>query len=201
MKAVAYLKTSLDRQEVQEQKLAILEFAHTEGITVSRLIEMPASAAIAKRIDQLFTQVEAGDTLIVSELNRIGRALGQIVRTVEALIKGKVCFIAVKEGIWLDEERNSQTQGMVRIFGLLAEADRELVSIHTREGLAAARGKGKKLGRPKGSFGRSKLDGQTEEIKRLLALSVSKASIAKITGVEPGTLNHFIKSRGLVQNP
>ncbi len=127
-------------------------------------------AAIAKRIDQLFTQVEAGDTLIVSELSRIGRSVGQIVRTVEALIKGKVCFIAVKEGIWLDEERNSQTQAMARIFGLLAEADRELVSIHTREGLAAARGKGKKLGRPKGSLGRSKLDGQTEEIKRLLAL-------------------------------
>ena len=90
---------------------------------------------------------------------------------------------------------------MVRIFGLLAEADRELVSIHTREGLAAARGKGKKLGRPKGSLGRSKLDGQTEEIKRLLALGLSKASIAKITGVEPGTLNHFIKSRGLTQDP
>ena len=158
MKTVAYLKTTLDRQEVQEQKLVILEFAHTEGITVSRLMEMPATAAIAKRIEQLFTQVEAGDTLIVSELNRIGRSLGQIVRTVAALVKGKVRFIAVKEGIWLDEERNSQTQAMVRIFGLLAEADRELVSIHTREGLAVARGKGKKLGRPKGSLGRSKLD-------------------------------------------
>ena len=201
MKTVAYLKTALDRQEVQEQKLAILEFAHTEGITVSRLIEMPASAAIAKRIEQLFTQVEAGDTLIVSELNRIGRSVGQIVRTVEALIKGKVCFIAVKEGIWLDEERNSQTQAMARIFGLLAEADRELVSIHTREGLAAARGKGKKLGRPKGSLGRSKLDGQTEEIKRLLALGVSKGAIAKIMGVGRGTVNHFIKSRGLGQDP
>jgi DNA invertase Pin-like site-specific DNA recombinase len=68
---------------------------------------------------------------------------------------------------------------MARIFGLLAETDRELVSMHTREGLAAARGKGKKLGRPKGSLGRSKLDGRTEEIKRLLALGVSKASIAK----------------------
>ena len=142
MKTVAYLKTSLDRQEVQEQKRVILEFAHSEGITVSRLIEMPASAAIGKRIEQLFTQVASGDTLIVSELSRIGRSVGQIVRTVEALIKGKVCFIAVKEGIWLDEERNSQTQAMVRMFGLLAETDRELVSIHTREGLDTARGKG-----------------------------------------------------------
>ncbi len=76
-----------------------------------------------------------------------------------------------------------------------------LVSIHTKEGLAAARGKGKKLGRPKGSFGRSKLDGQTEEIKRLLALGVSKGSIAKIMGVKRGTVNHFIKSRGLAQYP
>ncbi len=201
MKVVAYLKTTLDRQEVQEQKLAILEFAHTEGITISRLIEMPASAAIGKRIDQLFTQVEAGDTLVVSELSRIGRSVGQIVRTVEALIKGKICFIAVKEGIWLDEERNSQTQAMVRIFGLLAEADRELVSIHTREGLAAARGKGKKLGRPNGSLGRSKLDGRTAEIKRFLALGASKGSIAKIMGVTRGTLNHFVRSRGLAQDP
>ena len=52
--------------------------------------------------------------------------LGPIVRH----IKGNVRFIAVKEGIWLDEERNSQTQAMARMFGLLAETDRELVSIH-----------------------------------------------------------------------
>jgi len=102
-------------QEIQEQKRVILEFAHREGITVSRLIEMPASAAIGKRINQLFTQVASGDTLIVSELSRIGRSVGQIVRTVDALIKGKVRFIAIKEGIWLNQERNSQTQAMGQI--------------------------------------------------------------------------------------
>ncbi len=63
-------------------------------------------------------------------------------------------------------------------------------------------------GRPKGSFGKSKLDGREAEIKRLLALEVSKASIAKITGVDKGTsmmidalrgtLYHFIKTRGLI---
>jgi DNA invertase Pin-like site-specific DNA recombinase len=200
MKTVAYLKTSLDRREIQEQKQTILEFAQREDITVSRFIEMPASSTGGKRIDQLFSQLASGDTLIVSELSRIGRSVGQIVRTVEALIKGKVHFITVKEGIWLDEERNSQTQAMARMFGLLAETDRELVSVHTKEGLTAARGKGKKLGRPKGSLGRSKLDGRTEEIKRLLALGVSKGSIAKIMGVGRGTVNHFVNSRGLGQD-
>lgn len=206
MKTVAYLKTSLDRQEIQEQKQVILEFAHREDITVSRFIEMPASSTKEKRIDQLFSQLESGDTLIVSELCGIGRSVGQIIRTVDALVKGKIRFIAVKEGIWLDEERNLQTQVMTRMFGLLADMDRELVSVHTKEGLAAARAKGKKakgkkLGRPKGSLGRSRLDGRMEEIKRLLALGVSKASIAKIMEVDKGTLYHFIKSRDLVQDP
>jgi DNA invertase Pin-like site-specific DNA recombinase len=200
MKNVVYFKASLDRQEVKEQRQAVVEFAERENIAISRFIEMPSSATGRKRIDQLFRQLEPGDTLIVSELSRIGRSVGQIVRTVDALIKGNIRFIAVKEGIWLDEERNSQTQAMVRMFGLLAETDRELVSIHTREGLAAARNKGKKLGRPKGSLGRSKLDGRTEEIRRLLALGVSKASIARIMGVERTTVVHFVKSRGLVQH-
>ena len=200
MKTVAYFKTSLDRQEVKEQRQAVVEFAEREGIAISRFIEMPSSATGRKRIDQLFRQLESGDTLIVSELSRIGRSVGQIVRTVDALIKGKVNFIAVKEDIWLDEERNSQTQAMVRMFALLAEADRELVSIHTKEGLAAARYKGKKLGRPKGSLGKSKLDRRINEIKRLLALGVPKASIARTMEVEIGTLNHFIRSRKLAHD-
>jgi len=201
MKTVAYFKTSLDRQEVREQRQTIVEFAEREGIIISRFIEMPASATREKRIDQLFSQLSSGDTLIVSELSRIGRSVGQIVRTVDALIKRNVSFISVNEGISLDEEGNSQTQAMARMFCLLAETDRKLVSIHTKEGLVAARDKGKKLGRPKGSLGRSKLDGRTEEIKRLLALGVSKTSIAKITGVSRTTVRHFIKSRGLAQDP
>jgi hypothetical protein len=42
------------------------------------------------------------------------------------------------------------------------------------------------------------LDGKKEEIKTLLALRVSKASIAKITGVDRATLYHFLHSRRLI---
>jgi len=199
MKTVAYFKTSKDRQEIREQRQTIVEFAQRERITLSRFIEMPAFTG-EKRIDQLISHLEPGDTLVVSELSRIGRSIGQIVRTVDAIIKAKVTFIAVKEGIWLDEERNSQTQAMVRMFSLLAETDRELVFIHTKEGLSSAIGKGKKLGRPKGSLGRSKPDGRTVEIKRLLTQGVSKGAIARIMGVGRTTVNHFVKSRGLIQD-
>jgi len=54
------------------------------------------------------------------------------------------------------------------------------------------------LGRPKGKFGVSKLDGREDEISRLLSLKVSKASIAKITAVDRTTLCHFINTRKIM---
>jgi len=102
-------------------------------------------------------------------------------------------LLAIKEGIRLDGEESLQTKVMVTMFSLFAEIERELISMRTKEALAAARAKGSK--------GKSKLDGKEAEINRLLELNVSKASIAKITGVDRGTLYHFIRSRELVSNP
>ncbi len=87
---------------------------------------------------------------------------------------------------------------MVTMFGLFAERKRELISLRTKEALAAAKAAGKQLGRPKGVLGRSKLDSRKAEIEQLLRFGVSKSAIARITGVDRTTLYHFIKSRGLV---
>lgn len=87
---------------------------------------------------------------------------------------------------------------MITLFGLFAEIERKLISMRTKEALATAKGAGKKLGRPKEILDKSKLDSRREEIIRLLALSVPKTIIARITGVERSTVYHFIKSRGLI---
>lgn len=119
----------------------------------------------------------------------------------KALICKGLYYNGLKEDIWLDEKKDLQNQIMIRMFGQLAEIECGLISMRTKEGLAAARAKGTKLGRPRGSLGKSRLDGRIKEIKKLLALGVSKASIAKITGVSRTTLCHFIKSRRLMKNP
>ena len=87
---------------------------------------------------------------------------------------------------------------MVTLFGLFADIERELISMRTKEGLAAARASGKRLGRPKGRLGQSRLNGKEDEIQKLLDLRLSKASIAKITGVDRSTLYHFMRSRHLL---
>lgn len=113
-------------------------------------------------------------------------------------MKQRIQLLAIKEGIRLNGVQDLHTRVMVTMFSLFADIERELISLRTREALAAARAAGKWLGRPRGIRGRSKLDGKEQEITRLLTLDVSKASIAKITGVDRATLYHFMRSRGLV---
>ena len=60
---------------------------------------------------------------------------------------------------------------------------------------------GRKLGRPKGSLGVSRLDGKQDDIRRFLELGVSKTAIAKITGVSRTTLYSFMSTRGLRPSP
>ena len=115
-------------------------------------------------------------------------------------LNSPIRFIAVKEGIRLNGSQDMQTKVMVTMFSLFAEIERDLISMRTKEGLAAARASGKKLGRPKGALGKLKLGGREDEIRRFLALDISKASIAKITGVDRSTLYNFTRSRGLVSN-
>ena len=89
----------------------------------------------------------------------------------------KIRFTAIKESIHFEGKQDLQTKVMIALFELFAEVERDLISERTKEGLAAARAKGRLLGRPKGALGKSKLDGKEEEIRILLHKQVSKASI------------------------
>jgi len=149
----------------------------------------------------LLEQLFEGDMLIVSELSRMGRPVGEIITILDTLVKKQVRFLSVKEGIRLDSFQDCediQTKVMITLFGLFAEIERKLISMRTKEALAAAKAAGKKLGRPKGILGESKLDSRKEEIMQLLALGVPKTIIARITGVDRSTIYHFIKSKGLI---
>ena len=105
--------------------------------------------------------------------------------------------MGIKENICFDGKQNIQTKVMIALFGLFAEVERDLISERTKEELASAKAQGKLLGRPKGSFGKSRLEGKEDEIKSLLSKEVSKSSIAKIMGISRTALYSFIESRKL----
>ena len=136
--------------------MAVLDYARQKRFAVDRFVEVQASSRknpAQRGIEDLLGTLAAGDRLIVSELSRLGRSLGQVIRIVDELVKRKVCFVAVKEAIRFEGKQDMQTKVMVALFGLFAEVERDLISQRTKEGLAAARAKGRLLGRPKGRWG------------------------------------------------
>ena len=140
-------------------------------------------------------------SLVVSELSRLGRSLGQIVTILDALAKAGVDCVALKENIRVEGKRDIQTKVMTTLFALFAEVERDLISERTREGLAKARPSGRNLGCPKGSLGVSRLNGKEDDIRRFLELGVSKTTIAKLTGVSHTTLYSFMSTQGPKPSP
>ena len=204
VKTVAYLRVSTAQQDVGSQRLAILEYARKHDFRIDDFIEATASGQASekrRRLDELMHVLQRGDRLVVSELSRLGRSLGQIVAILDALATAGVAFVAMKENIRIEGKRDIQTKVMTTLFALFAEVERDLISERTREGLAQARASGRKLGRPKGSLGVSRLSGKEDDIRRFLELGVSKTAIAKLTGVSRTTLYSFMSTRGLKPSP
>jgi len=199
---IGYCRVSTSGQDVDSQELEISRYARTHNIKIDDYISIEVSSRKGtkeRRIDELMENLKTSDTLIVSELSRLGRSVGQLATMVDTLIHNKIKFIAIKENIYLngDGKKNIQTTALVSCFSMLAEIERQLISERTRAGLEAARAKGKLLGRPKGSKGKSRLDGKEEFIQAELKYRVAKSAIARKLEVSRGSLVNFIQSRGL----
>ena len=198
-KIIAYLRVSTDKQDFKNQKLEILDYAHQSNIEVNKFLEITCSARNSHKnrlLDELMNTLCSGDTLIVSELSRLARSLGQIIQIVDELVKNNVKLFCIKENISINpKSRDLQSKVTITMFGLFAEIERDLISERTKAGLQSAREKGKVLGRPKGSLGNSKLDGKEKEIKNFLNKGVSKTAIAKIFDVSRTCLYSFIETR------
>jgi len=201
-KVIGYMRISTSKQDLDSQKLEILDYARKNDLIIDHFIQIEASTRKtpkARLIDELMSQLETSDTLIVAELSRLGRSVGQVASMVDDLISRKIKLIAIKEGINLNGngKKDIQTTVMTTMFSLFAEIERQLISERTKAGLAAARARGALLGRPKGSTGESILDGKEDMIKQELKFKVSKSAIARKLGCSWACLDNFIKSRGL----
>ena len=150
-----------------------------------------------RRIDELVGKLSPGDTLIVSELSRIGRSIAEVIVLVNGLVERKIRLVAIKQNLDIKDNHDMTSKVIVTIFSLLAELERDLISSRTKAALAVIKSSGKKLGRPQGSLSKSRLDGHEDEIKRLIIKKISKSAIARILNVHRGTLIKFLESRNI----
>jgi DNA invertase Pin-like site-specific DNA recombinase len=201
-KTVAYLRASTDKQDLNHQKLELLEFARKRGIKINEFVEVTISSrktSKQRRIDELLQILNQTDTLIVTELSRLGRSTAEVIALVNALIQRNIRLITIKQNLDI-QQQDMNSKIIITLFSLFSELERDLISLRTKEALSAKRAQGQILGKPKGTLQKSKFDQNLEKIKELLGYGLSVRKIARVLGYTSHiALNTYINKRGLRQ--
>lgn len=199
MTTFGYIRVSTSKQDYETQRYSILEFANQRRLGSVEFVTETISGMTSwhkRAVADLIAKLKKGDVLVVAELSRLGRSMLEVLELLSIIVTRGVSVYAIKGNYELTNSLQSKVMAVV--FSLAAEIERELISARTREALSRRRAEGKPLGRPKGSIGKSKLDGQEEHIRELLGYRVPKAAIARMLIVSRPALLDFIKSRRLV---
>jgi len=191
---VGYLRVSKQDQDLEKFKADILNFANNKDFGKVTFIQEKVSGFKTswkdRKIKQTIEDLKQGDVLITPELSRRGRSTLEVLEILKILKDKDVSVYSVKEGLELNG--TIQSKIMSTMLSLFAELERDFISMRTKEGLKAAKAKGRQLGRPKGP-GKSKLDSHKEEIIALLQNGSTKAYVSNRYGTTQGNLHNWIK--------
>jgi len=196
-RTVAYLRVSTADQDVEKNKADILHLANNKGLGQVEWVEETASGRISwkkRRLGGLLNELKSGDSLLVSELSRLGRSMLECMEILSIASQQGICIYAVKGNWQLDNSIQSKIVAMA--FAMASEIERDLISQRTKEALAARKRAGVKLGRPKG-IGKSKLDKHRAEIEALLANGSTQKFIAGRYNTTEANLSRWLKNHGL----
>lgn len=198
-KTVAYLRVSTNDQDLEKNKGAILSLANDKGLGKVQFVEDVVSGVTnwrQRKIAAILDELQKGDSIIVSELSRLGRSMLECMEILSISTQKEIAIYAVKGNWQLDNSIQSKIVAMA--FSMAAEIERDLISKRTKEALHARKVSGLSLGRPKG-VGRSKLDSFQVEIEALLSNGSTQKFIAKRYNTTPSNLNLWIKKRNVQQ--
>ena len=128
----AYIRVSTDKQTVENQRFEIENYCRKRQIDVDQYIEETISGmkdVDKRKLGTLLKKMKKDDTLIASEISRLGRRLLEVMSILDSLMKKKIRVITVKEGFELCD--NLQSHVIAFAFSLASEIERSLISQRT----------------------------------------------------------------------
>jgi DNA invertase Pin-like site-specific DNA recombinase len=129
--------------------------------------------------------LNAGDTLVVWKLDRLGRSMKQLIETVENLQKRSINLVSLTE---LIDTTTATGNLFFQFIAMLAEFERNLISERTKAGLEAARARGRVGGRPKVNA----TDTKVVIAKQLHANNTPIKTILKTLNIKKSTLYRYL---------
>ena len=191
----AYTRVSTDKQSLDNQHFALQEFARKSGFLIGEWVGETVSGlkkTSARKLVGLFKRAKKGDTILISEISRLGRNIFMVMEALGVCIAKGCHIISVKEGYHLGNDMASIVLAFA--FTLAAQIERDLISQRTKEALARRKAEGKHLGRKHGfSPAMQCLHDRRDEVFTALRNGTTQSQTAEIFGVSVGTLQSFIK--------
>ena len=182
MTTIGYLRVSTDEQDLLQQEHLLLKHAQQIQMQIDRFIRVEVSTRKSlreRRIEELMNALSRGDTVIVAELSRLGRNMFQTLDLINKMNEMGVKLIFVRQPEL--STTGSHAKLLLAIYSYFAEAERDFISMRTKQGMASARAQGKHVGRPKGSRDKNRaLDPYREQIREYLQLQLPLRRIHSI---------------------
>lgn len=192
-RAAIYARVSTSDQSCERQVSELTAFAERSGFEVIGVFKETASGTKLNRIsrNQIIDLAQARkiDAVLVTELSRWGRSTQDLLETMGRLAGWKVSVVAMS-GMTFELE-TPHGRMMATMLAGIAQFERDLLSERVKSGLAAARARGKKLGRQKGQ--RPKSDKLAPKVIEAIGEGKSYRWIARDLGISKNTVTDIVK--------
>lgn len=192
-RAAIYCRVSTADQSCERQERDLTAFATRAGYEVAAIFKETGSGAKLDRAERkkimALAQVRQIEAVLVTELSRWGRSTVDLLHTLRELECWKVSLIAMN-GMTFDLS-SPHGRMLATVLSDIAEFERDLISERVKSGLAAAKARGKKLGRQSGE--RHKSDRLAPKVMALISEGRSYRWIARDLALSKNTVAEIIK--------
>lgn len=180
---LGYVRVS-DKDQTEALQLDALKAAGCELIFTDHGVS--GTKTRREGLDDLLATLTKGDTLVVWKLDRLGRSTIHLLQVLNDLRDRGVGFLALTQGIDTRTAVGRMIYGQLAVF---AEYERSLISERTKAGMAAARDRGCKIGRPR----RLSASEARACARRIASEAITCAALARELDVSPQTLHRAIR--------